>query len=405
MKSNWSITTYLLLLVGLGYVATDIYLPSLPAIGNYFDASDRDVKMTLFTYLLSFSFSPLLFGPLSDHFGRKKVLLGGILVTLLATIACLFSQNIYWLIALRFFQGIGAGAVMIAGRASVSDLFTGKELTRQMSLMSMLMPFILAVAPTIGGALQESFGWQSVFIFLSVFTGFIFMQVLFREETIKKTSDKKISQIFSTYRCHLKNRLFVSFAFNFIFPALGFFSYLTVSPFLFQEVIGLSPFEYGTLSLYVGGIILVTGYINLKLIHHFPLTQIIRAGMCLILLAGCLLLAFHYMNILTTWSVLGPVLIFFTCVPLCSANSLSQSLRFVQKNFGAATALLTTCQLLVGACTSYVFSFLSNDTALPLALCFVLVGVLSLINLKYAADLENNMDLQDNTQLSSPTHS
>lgn len=397
MKSHGLTTVYLLLLIGLGYVATDIYLPSLPALGVYFEASDQDVQMTLFTYLLSFSFSPLLFGPLSDHYGRKKVILGGAFFALLATVSCLFASSIYWISAFRFLQGFGAGAVMIASRASVSDLFSGKELTRQTSIMTMLMPLILAVAPTIGGALEEYFGWKSVFIFLAVFIVLVAGLVFFNKETIKHTSDKKVSQIFSTYRAHLKNKLFVSFAVNFIIPALGFFSYLTVSPFLFQEIIGLSPFEYGKLALYVGATIIVTGYINLKLIHIYSLNAIIGFGSFLVLCAGIILLTFHSMEIMTTWSVLGPVLLFFTCAPLSSANALSKSLRFIHTNFGSAVALLTTCQLLAGALTSYIFSVLSDHSAMPLAVCFIIVGVLSLVNLKYASDLESDMESAEPT--------
>lgn len=110
MNSKFYITTYLLLLISLGYVATDIYLPSLPALSIYFHASDNEVQMTLFSYLLSFSLAPLIFGPLSDHMGRKKILIFGVALGTLSTFGCLFAQSIDWLIIARFLQGIGMGA-------------------------------------------------------------------------------------------------------------------------------------------------------------------------------------------------------------------------------------------------------------------------------------------------------
>lgn len=392
VKANFYTTTYLLVLISLGYIATDIYLPSLPALATYFHASDNEVQMTLFSYLMSFSLAPLIFGPLSDHVGRKKVILGGIFVSILATFGCLFALSIGWLIVFRFLQGIGTGAVLISSRATVSDLFTGKALAKQMSFMTMLMPIILAIAPTIGGMLQEAFQWQAVFIALICYMMLMFICVVFKSESLKKSSHENISQIFSTYRSHLKNRLLLAFAPNYVLPSLGFFAYLTVSPFLFQEILGLSPVEYGALALYVGGTIIVTGYINLKLIHYFSITQILYLGSSLMLLSGCLLMFFHMINILTTWSLLLPSLIFFTCMPLCVANAASKSLSFVHGNFGAASALLTTFQFLVGALASFIFSLISDETALSLAVCFIVVGILSLINLQYACKLERSLE-------------
>lgn len=394
MNSNFYSTTILLLLISLGYVATDIYLPSFPALAAYFHASDNDVQMTLFSYLLSFSLTPLIFGPLSDHIGRKKVIFGGILISIAATASCLFSQSISWLIFSRFLQGIGTGAILISSRAMVADLFTGKALAKQMSFMTMLMPLILAIAPTIGGALQESFQWQSIFLFLTVYMMLLLIGVIFKSESLKRTNAMEISQIFSIYRIHLKNRLFLLFGINISLITIGFYSYLTISPFLFQEIIGLSPLEYGALSLYVGAVILITGYINLRLIQYFSLTQILYTGASLILFSGALLLFFHLINILTVWSVLIPSLIFFTSVPFCLANASSKSLSFIHANFGAASALLTSFQFIVGALTSLTFSLISDESAFSLSICFILVGTLSLINLTYACKFEKNLSVE-----------
>lgn len=388
MSSNFFRTPYFLLLISLGYVATDIYLPSLPALSAYFQVGDNEAQMTLTVYLASFSLTPLLFGPLSDHIGRKKVILFGILVSILATISCLFAQTIDWLIVSRFFQGIGTGAVLISARASISDLYTGHALARQMSYLTMLMPLVLSLAPTLGGALQQTYGWKSIFIFLIFFMVFLLICVFFNSETKKALSHEKIRHIFSTYRSHLKNRLFVSYGINFIIPSLGLFAYMTTSPFLFQEIIGLTPIEYGSLSLFIGGTILVSGYINLKLIPHFSLTKIMCFGGCLVLLAGISLLIFTLLGVITTWSLLIPSLLFFTCLPFCITNAISKSLGCVKSHFGSATALATTFQFLVGALGSLIFSLIADETSLSLAVCFIAIAVLYLTNLYLSIKLE-----------------
>lgn len=395
MHSNFYTTIFLLLIMSIGLVVTDIYLPSLPMLSVYFHANDNEVQMTLFSYLLSFSLAPLIFGPLSDHMGRKKIILCGLLISIVATFSCMFSPNIQSFIFSRFLQGIGMGAVLIASRAIISDLFTGQALARQMSLTVMLMPLFLAMAPTIGGMLQERFCWQAIFIFLIFYMLFIFTCVCLRPESLKHFSDKKISQTFSIYKSHLRNRLFIAFGINFILPSFGMFAYLTVSPFLFQEVIGLSPTEYGTLAIYIGGVILSTGYINLKLLRIFSAVQILYAGVFSISLAGGLLLFFHMINVLTTWSLLFPILIFFTCMPLCVSNAVSKAMSLVKSHFGAASALLTTFQFLTGALGSFIFSLISDDTVLPLALCFIFIGGVSFINLTYAQKLEKSQGIQN----------
>lgn len=381
MKPNASITIYLLLLLSLGYIATDIYIPSLPALSTYFNASDHEVQRTLFSFLLSFSLAPLILGPLSDHIGRKKVTIWGIIIGIISTLGCLMASSIETIIFFRFLQGIGMGAVIIASRAMTSDLFTGKDLAKQMSLTSMFMPLVFALAPTIGGILQEGFGWQAVFIFLALYMLLMLLLAALRPESLKHPSNKKTSQILSTYRSHLKNRAFLAPGVNFLLPSVGVFAYITMSPFLFQDVIGLSPAEYGSLAMYLGVVILATGYINVRLLEHFSLTAIIICGSALMVLSGCLLLFFYMMGVLTTWSLLVPALIYFTSMPLCLSNGASKSMGVIHDHFGAASALLTSLQFLGGALATFVFSLFPNETFLPLALCFIAVGAVSLVNI------------------------
>lgn len=381
MKSKFLTNIYLLLLISLGYIATDIYLPSLPSLTTYFHTTDNEVQLTIFSYLLSFSLTPLIFGPLSDHIGRKKVILGGILTAILASYCSLYATNIHWLIGTRFVQGVGLGAVLISARASVSDLFTGPQLAKQMSLIASLMPFFLAIAPALGGFLQENFGWQSIFVFILCYLMIIFGWIFFIPETLKTPNHKKIHQIFSNFQLHLKNLPFLMIGINFILPSLGLFTYLTTSSFLFQEMIGLSPIEYGVLSLYIGITIFVTGMINLKLIQYLSTFHILYVGTALIILSGSLLIYFHMASILTFWALLIPSLIYFTCLPLCIANAASTAMNMVKSHFGSASALLTTFQFLIGSLGSFIFTLIPDNSLLPLGICFFSIGILCMVNL------------------------
>ena len=118
---------------------------------------------------------------------------------------------------------------------------------------------------------------------------------------------------------------------------------------------------------------------NLKLVHFFSVESILSFGASLIILSGGVLLYFHMMGILTMWSLLFPALMYFTSLPFCVSNGASKAMGAVKEHFGSATALLTTFQFLAGSLGSFICSLTSNDTVLPLALCFIFVGIVSLV--------------------------
>jgi len=146
--------------------ALDTFFPSFPAIAEEFSLSALQLQQTLTAYLLPYGLTMLLHGPLSDAYGRRRVILVGVSLFALASFACAFAPSFGWLLAFRAMQGATAGAGMVVSRAIVRDLYSGHEAQRLMSLMTMLFGFAPAVAPVIGGWVHVAFGWRAVFIFL-----------------------------------------------------------------------------------------------------------------------------------------------------------------------------------------------------------------------------------------------
>lgn len=374
-------TAYLLLLISLGYLATDIYLPSLPALAEFFQTTDNQSQATLFFYLLSFSLSPLVFGPLSDVVGRKPVILGGIILAFLSTVGALFSTTIGLFFTCRFVQGLGLGAVMIAARSIPADLFLGRALAQQINLVTTCMPLVLAMAPLFGGVLQEWFGWQAVFLFLAGYLGAVLLFVSCVPESLSNKHAYRTRQIFGFYRVHLKNWSFLQVGFNAVLPSFGLFAYMTVSPFLFQERLGLSPAAFGSLSLGTGATIMLSGYCNSLLLRRFPQHILMLLGFGCIFLSGLLLGIVEWFGWLNVWTLALPSFLYFTCLPFCLSNAVALSFGYIRSHFGAASALLTTAQFLIGSISTHLFAEMAGLSIYPLSFSFLAIGLLGFCNL------------------------
>lgn len=380
-SSSFFTTAYLLLLISLGYLATDIYLPSLPFLADFFHTTDSQSQATLFFYLLSFSLSPLVFGPLSDVVGRKPVILGGVFIAFAATAGALFSSSIEQFFVFRFMQGLGLGAVMIASRSVPADLFLGRALAQQLNLITMCMPLVLAVAPLLGGILQEWFGWQAVFLFLSGYLAAVLLFVLWIPESLSHKHTYRAHQIFGFYQDHLKNWPFLQMGLNAVLPSFGLFAYMTVSPFLFQERLGLSPATFGSLSLGVGATIMFSGYCNSLLLHRFSQKTLVGLGFGLVFLSGTLLAIAEWIGAINPWTLALSSFLYFTCLPFCLSNAVALSLGYIKSHFGAAAALLTTAQFLIGCISTSLFADLPDFSVYPLSASFLAIGLLGLGNL------------------------
>ncbi len=377
-------TAILLLLISIGYFATDIYLPSLPSLAADFQVSRESTQLTLFAYMLSFALTPLLFGPLSDHLGRKKVVYYGLFISLLATIGCILSPSIYFFIACRFLQGMGNGAIMIAGRSMVSDLFKGRELATQISYITMSLPLVLAVAPTIGGCLQEAYNWQAPFCFLLFYIFLVGFASLKIDESLDPAGKRHISTMFTGYKEILSKPLFILFGLGVALPAVGTLAYLTFSPFLFQEILGLSPAQYGSLAIPIGAAIIMASYLNIRLLHLVPINTILWIGSGFVIAAGAMLLLCHLAGILNTWVVMIATMMYFFSFPLIGTNSVSKALSQIKQYMGGANALLSSVQFIAGSIGSLLFSFIPVKNALPLALCYLGVGLATVCLLFFA---------------------
>lgn len=245
MKHNSPL--YILFLTGIvsafGPFVTDFYLPAFPTLGSYFDTSASMVQLTLTVSMVGLAIGQLFIGPLSDRYGRKYPLLASLTLFIFSTTGCLVAETIGQFLVFRFVQGLaGAGGVVIS-KSIATDLYEGKQLARFFSMLSSVQGLAPICAPVLGGLLLTATDWRGIFWSLLLIGGVLLVAVCFFRESSKQ-SKGNIWGAFRNYLPVIRNRTFMRYVFVQAMAMGVMFTYIAVSPFLFQEHYGLSPVAY-----------------------------------------------------------------------------------------------------------------------------------------------------------------
>jgi len=243
-----ALTSLLALLTALGPMSVDFYLPSLPGIGRAFQAEAHWVQLTLSGYLLGFALGQALYGAVSDQVGRKPVLMVALVLYAVASLGCLSAGSIEMLVAWRCLQGLGVAGAPVLARSIVRDLYHGARAGRELARMSAIMALAPILAPTLGGVLQESFGWRPAFVGMA-FTGLAAVMLVryLLPETMPRRPGRTLSAagVLGNYGGLLRHRgyrrhLAISAA-----SYGGLFAWMSGSSFVLQDLYGLSPLQFG----------------------------------------------------------------------------------------------------------------------------------------------------------------
>lgn len=362
-------------LIAFGPLSTDMYVPALPSMSAYFGTSPSVVNLTLSLYLVGFAIGQLVYGPVSDRFGRRPALLGGLSIYFISTCAVMLAPTIETLIAARFFQALGACSGQVIGRAIIRDLHDRAGTTRMLAYATVVMGLTSAVTPTLGGFISVWLSWRVIFLFLAVyglFIGFFIWRRL--PEPLARLNPHAIQPLktLRNFGFLLRDRAFAGYLASLCFMFAGMFSFIAGGSFVFQEVLGLKPQEFGLVfmamaSTFIVGS-LITGRVSRRIDPHRVYGLAISgAAVGAVLVAivaasepsGAVVLVLPWM--LVTFSM-GFVM------PLGYAAALSAHPHLA----GTASALLGASQSASSAFAGYLAGRVFNGTALPMGL---LIGI------------------------------
>lgn len=382
------ITTALLLVLGLLSAvtpfATDLYLPAFPEMTTELQTSATTVQLTLTAFLVGVTVGQLVFGPLSDRFGRVPPLVAGAVLCVLASAAAVFAPSIGVLIAARLLQGLGGAAGMVISRAVISDLATGKPAARAFSLMMIVGGVAPVVAPLLGGLLTGPIGWRGLLTIVLGLSVVMLVAVLavIRETHLRSRRDELRAERQATgspLRA-LRSRTFLSYTAVFGFAFAVMMAYISASPFLYQEMIGFGTVEYG-IAFGINALALMgVSILSAKLTERHSVRGVLSLGIVLVLastVAFALLVA-------TSAPVITLAVPLFTAVGslgLVLGNATALALGAVPSAAGSASAVLGALQFGLAALVSPLVSIGGSATAAPLAIVMLAAAVVAVIAL------------------------
>ena len=368
-------------------IATDVYLASLPAIGEAFAAGASGAQLTLSMFFAGFALSQLIVGPLADRFGRRPIAIAGCTLYVGASLAGAFAPSLAVLLAARLVQAIGTCCVVICARAIVRDCHGPEQAAQVMSRALAWMALAPITGPLLGGLLEETFGWRANLIAIAA-AGAVMLWFALRNlaETNRHRNPQATAprELASTYALIIRSRIFLTYTFFATGTFCALYSFISGSPFVAIRVLGIAPREFGLL---FGGVVIgfiVGAALGRRGLPSWGIAGTIRRGAILQASGGVTLLILALLDVQTVWSLMGPMFIILLGHGLVQPSSQMGAIGPFPRQAGAAAALGGFLMYTVAVPLGLALGASFNDTMLPLAVavatstCATLAGALLL---------------------------
>ncbi|EPD7133716.1 multidrug effflux MFS transporter [Campylobacter upsaliensis] len=369
----------LALMSSIAPLSTDMYLPALSQVKQSFETSEFLTQLSLASFFIAFALGQLIYGPLSDVFGRKIPALVGIFIFMLSSLFCVIIDNIYVFIILRFFEALGGCAGVVIARAIVNDLFELKEAASIFALMMVFSALAPMLSPSFGGFLIEYFSWHSIFATLFGLGILLFLLIFFAlKESAPHLKRQKFShkETLKSYRFVLKDKPFILYVSCASLVLAAMFAYITGSSFVFINFFGLSERDFGLLfGINALGFIIFAN-INAKMVQKIPSEKILFYALIIMLISTLIL----FVNSLIKPNFWLFELSIFTSIALLgfiAPNTTTLAMARFKDHSGTASAVLGTSQFALAGVISFIVSAVGANTPVILALVMLICVVLA----------------------------
>ena len=371
------------LMLGIQPVSSDLYLPALPAITQEFGAQVSQAHLTLSALLLAFGISQLFWGPLSDRFGRRPMLLWGLMAYTLAGMGCVMAPSIDALILWRIVQGAAMGAVVMCGRAIVRDLYTPDVGARVMSKALTGLGFIACLSAPLGAWITEGLSWHYALGMLVLFGACTLIGVgYYFQESVHRKNPKalELRVLAHTWWHIVRHPTFVAFTCLSVASFGGLFVFLTTSSFVFIGILGLSRVEYGLLLSSMSGVYILGTLLCRRLLPRFAVRGAVAIGGALSLLGGVWMVCAAYGGWHSIASLMAPYYLFILAHGIHQPCGQSGAVGPFPKAAGAASALGGFLMMVAAFATGLWLGAVKDGSAMPMAQSIAFWSVLTALS-------------------------
>lgn len=345
-------------------LSIDMYLPSMPTIAQDFNVADATVQLTISCYLLGFSFGQLLFGPITDSYGRRYVLIAGLIIFIVAALICGIASNINQLITARFFHGIAAAATSIVINALMKDIYRDRdEFSKMMSFVMLISNVAPLLAPIIGGFILYWFNWQANFytISLTALIG-LALVIIFIPETLSKAKRSKFSftRILSNFIMLFRHGQVLAYMMIGAFAGAGLFSFLSLGPFVYMNLHGVASTNFGYYFALNIVVMVFMNTLNSRLVKHVGSFKMMQLGLFIQFVMAIGLIIVTLFNLGFIYLVIC-IAGYIGCMSTIGGNSMAIILDFYPHIAGTPSSLAGTIRFAVAGAVGISLSFLVSN--------------------------------------------
>jgi len=369
-------------------LAIDMYLPALPSLQKSFAAGPGAIQLTLATFFAGLAVGQGLYGPFTDRFGRRIPLMVGMVLFVVASIGCALAPDVDTLIVLRFFQALGGCAGMVVTRAVVRDHFDERDSARMFAMLMLVMGVAPIVAPLIGAQFLVNLGWASIFWALAGFGALCLAYVAFalpESLPVERRQPLGLMSSLRTYGRLLGDRPFMANTLACAFSMTGLFAYIAGSPYVFIELFGVSPENYGWLfGLNALGLI-AASQINHRLLAFWPGQKILRIAVVAVALSGIALVVATEARLFGLVGIMVPLFFYLAAMGFVIPTATAAAMTPHGRVAGSASSLIGVLQFVFGAFVGTIIGTLQNGTAVPMSVAIAVCGILAFCAQRFIA--------------------
>ncbi len=357
-------------------LSTDAYLPALPQMVNQLKTTDSMVNLTLVLFFVFYAVGILFWGPLSDKYGRKPVLMIGMTLYTVSSILCIFSPNVQMLIVYRVLQSIGCGAATAVSTAMIKDTYSGKARVKTLAIVQTMSTTSPVISPVIGAFVLGFMSWRGIFVVFTVVGLISLLCGLMLQETLAEKSDTRVFETIARLGAVAKNRSLILLLLIFSILQIPFLGYITSSSFIYVDGFGVSEKIYSYYFAANALFLLLGPIMYLRLNRMLSYRKIISIGYIVITVSGFVLMMFGALRPMIFCLLLIPASLFANVL---GPPRMSLMLEQVQGDTGSAVSLISSTQMAFGSVGMFIMPLVSGFRIQFLGGIYMIVGLISLV--------------------------